>query len=127
MAEKRAGREISSFFGIIRAEAIFPLKYYIRESVGSVFFVADSLPPDLILAQLDHALKADPHSPRLLWYKAMQLIRMADFDGAARTIERLETVGRGWRQTENAKAVLKAVKAKMDALREERMWRNGPT
>lgn len=127
MAQKRAGLPITAFYGIVRAEAIFPLKYYIRESAASTFFIADRLPPALILAQLDHALKADPHSPRLLWYTAMQQIRMANLTDAAQTIKRLEKVGRGWKQTKNARAVYEAVKAKLDALREERMWKNGPT
>lgn len=97
------------FLKAIRAEAIFPLKYYTRESVALMFHVADALPATLILQQIDRVLKGDPNSPHLLWYKAMQHLRNGDLEPAKAAIDHLEQVGRGWKQTENARAVYLAV------------------
>ena len=105
----REGKYISAFLGALRAEAVFPLKYYTRESVATMFFVADQLPPSLVLEQIDRVLKGDPHSPHLLWYKAMQHLRAGEIESALPVIEHLERVGKGWKQTKNARAVYVAV------------------
>jgi len=113
-------RPVSAFLEAVRAEAIFPLRYYIRENIGTMFNIADSLPQTLVLEQIDRVLKADPHSPHLLWYKAMQHLREGDLKNAKTTIDHLERVGKGWKQTENAKAVYLAVKKHIEKLRAQR-------
>ena len=96
------GQYTSAFLGSLRAEAIFPLKYYTRESVATMFHIADTLPSSLILEQINRVLRGDPHSPHLLWYKAMQHLREGDIESAKSTIDHLERVGKGWKQTKNA-------------------------
>ncbi len=123
----RAGRHVSAFLATVRAEAIFPLRYYTREAVGTVFFIADKLPPDLILEQLNRALKGDPHSPHLLWFKIMQQLRLTDVTGAKETLDHLEMVGRGWKETENAKAVYRAVKTALQKRLDQIIEKVGPT
>ena len=111
------GKYVSAFLGALRAEAVFPLKYYTRESVATMFHIADTLPPTLVLGQIDRVLRGDPNSPHLLWYKAIQHLRAGDLEGAKTTIEHLERVGKGWKQTENAKAVYLAVEKHVNMTR----------
>ena len=119
-AQYHQGKHVSAFLSALRAEAIFPLKYYTRESVATMFHVADTLPPSLVLEQIDRVLRGDPHSPHLLWYKAMQQLRAGDIMGALPTIEHLERVGKGWPQTKNARAVYLAVAKHVKKLRAQR-------
>ena len=114
------GKYISAFLGAMRAEAIFPLKYYTRESVATMFHIADTLPPALVLEQIDRVLKGDPHSAHLLWYKAMQHLKSGDVEGALPVIEHLERVGKGWPQTKNARAVYVAVERHVNVKKAER-------
>lgn len=85
-----------------------------------MFHVADTLPDVLVLEQIDRSLKGDPHSPHLLWYKAMQHLRAGDIENAKTAIDHLERVGKGWPQTENARAVYLAVEKHVHILRAKR-------
>lgn len=87
-----------------------------------MFYVADTLPATLILEHIDRILKGDPYSPHLLWYKAMQHLREGDVKSALPVIEQLERVGKGWKQTENAKAVYLAVETHVNTIRAEREY-----
>ena len=116
----RDGKYISAFLGAMRAEAIFPLRYYTRESVATMFHIANRLPPALVLEQINRVLTADPHSPHLLWYKAMQHLRAGNIESALPVIEHLERVGKGWPQTKNARAVYVAVERHVNVKKAER-------
>lgn len=116
------GLYTSAFLEAIRAESIFPLKHYTRENIATMFYVADTLPATLILEHIDRILKGDPNSPYLLWYKAMQHLRNGDVKSALPVIEKLERVGKGWKQTENARAVYLAVETHVNRIRAEREY-----
>ena len=87
-----------------------------------MFSIADSLPQTLVLEQINRVLRSDPHSPHLLWYKAMQHLRAGDLKNAKSAIDHLERVGKGWKETENAKAVYLAVERHINMLRAEREY-----
>lgn len=102
-----------ALFEFQRAEAVFPLSFYIRESRAAMFNGAQMLPVEIVLAAIDKALDDDPYNGVLLLYRTAALARLRDFDGAEAALRRLKEVGTNWPQTANAERLLKAVRRKV--------------
>ena len=112
----REGREVESFVNLVKADAIYPFKYYVREANAALYGVADSLPPAVILSVVDSALEHDPNSANLLWYKIFQELKRGNLKAALPALERMERVDRDFKQTKDARRLFEAVRDKIEAM-----------
>ena len=112
----KESREVESFVNLVKADAIYPFKHYVREANAALYGVADALPPAVILAVVDNALKHDPNSANLLWYKIYQELKRGNLEAALPALLTMERVDKGFEQTKTARRLFEAVRDKLKAL-----------
>jgi hypothetical protein len=113
----RAGNTVEAFLHLVRAEAVMPFRYYVREASASVHMTASTLPPAVNKAAVERALWADPYSGTLLWYLVVANLRTANLKEAKAALDRLEAVAEGWPQLDNAKKLYGAIEEKVNELK----------
>ncbi len=101
----RAGNGGRAFLHLVRAEAVFPLIYYTRETNAVVRAISEGMQPEIVLDAIDRALAADPYGGNLLWHKMIQELRRGDAVAAEAALVTLERVGPGWSQTATARRI----------------------
>ena len=108
----RADREQGPFAAlplISRAEAIFPLQRRIRNRWAYSYTMLNANP--LLTSPIIEAVLAqDPHTPTLLYQKAIHAMNRKDFDLAERTIDEIEQLSEGWKQIAGLRALLEVVR-----------------
>lgn len=110
------GRHVQAFLQSYKAESLWPGAFYVREAYGSLNGVANFLPPEVTLQAIDEVLKFDPHNVVLLWYRIIQELRRGNLKAADAIIPKLERLGAGMEQVQNARLMRAAVeKAMRDA------------
>ena len=99
-----------AFLSLERAEAVWPLKFRIREGQTMAYSNTGSIAPELALEALDSGLKNDPYSPSMLWHKAMQELRQGRTPQAWTIMKEFEKVSNNWLENAELRKLYRLVR-----------------
>ena len=104
IAHNEEGRSGRFALASVQAAALNPLSMGAREIMAVAFSYA-SVDPAIALDIVQNALNSDPNSPKLLWLKVAQELRLGEFESAEATLLRLESIAPQMEQTHTARRV----------------------
>ena len=116
VGEHRFGQAINAtdyphaFLSFERAEAIWPLKFRVREGHALSYSNTNNIDPGLALEALNVGLENDPYSPSLLWNKAMQELRRGQAPRAWKIMKEFEEVSNDWPENAELLKLYRAVR-----------------
>ena len=84
------------------AAALFPFEYRLREGNAAIAGMANGIPPDIALRDIDALLAVDPWSGSMTYLKFLQELRRGRRDDAALYLDRLRRLGPEWEVTQTA-------------------------
>jgi len=94
------------------ALAVFPIGRREREAAAVSGAMIRGIPPGILLPKIDLALREDPGSANILFTKAIQEVRLGNFEKAQSALLTLELVAPGWVSTKELKDFI--AKAKIE-------------